>query len=231
MDLTFISDTHNRHHQIDVGSGDIILHSGDATSRGWWNEIKDFAEWYAKQDYKHKVFTPGNHDFGFEKEPQKYRDMFKDLGIHLLIDEGVTLEGIKIWGSPVTPWFHDWAFNRARNGQEASLYKVDYIFPHWDMIPMDTDVLITHGPPYLILDELQYVDGTPKGQFVGCEDLAKRVKEVKPKIHAFGHIHCGNGSLIEDDILFINAANLDECYSYSYKPAKVKYEDGKATLK
>lgn len=226
MDFTFISDTHNKHNQIDVGSGDILFHTGDATSMGYFHEIQAFAEWFAKQDYKHKVFTPGNHDFGFEKEPAKYYEMFKDLGLHLLIDERVELEGVKIWGSPVTPWFWNWAFNRARNGAEAAMHNVDFIFPHWDMIPNDIEVLLTHGPPYMILDELCYVDGTPKGQFVGCEDLAKRVEEIKPKIHAFGHIHCGHGAVEQNDTLFINGANLDEAYQSGYEPIKVKYVAG-----
>ena len=227
MKFTFISDTHNKHNNIDVGSGDILFHSGDATGHGSFGEIENFANWLAKQDYKHKVFTPGNHDFDFESKPEIYFKMFKELGIHLLIDEGVTLDGVKIWGSPVTPWFHDWAFNRARNGTEVSLYKVDYIFPHWDMIPNDTDVLLTHGPPHEILDELQFINGVPKGQFVGCEDLLKRVKEVKPKIHAFGHIHCGYGTKEKDGTLFINASSLDEMYSPGNEPIKVKYKNGK----
>jgi len=228
MKLTFISDTHNKHQSIGVSDngGDIIFHSGDATGHGSEWEIVKFLKWYSELNYKHKVFIPGNHDFGFEKEPSKYRKMFADAGVHLLIDEGVTLEGINIWGSPVTPWFHNWAFNRARNGAEASLHNVDFIFPHWDMIPQDTDILITHGPPYMILDELQYVDGTPKGQFVGCEDLLARIKEVGPKIHAFGHIHCGYGTKKVDDTLFINASCLDETYSPGNEPINVEFVDG-----
>lgn len=229
MDLTFISDTHNRHHQVGVSDagGDIIIHSGDATGRGSEWEIKEFLDWYSELDYSHRVFIPGNHDFGFEKEPEKYRKMFEEAGVHLLIDSGVTLEGIKIWGSPMTPWFCDWAFNRARNGSEAALHNVDFIFPHWDMIPMDTDILVTHGPPYMILDELETIAGTPKGQFVGCEDLLKRIGEVKPKIHSFGHIHCGYGTLEKDGTLFINASCLDETYSPGQEPINVKYVDGK----
>lgn len=228
MKLTFISDTHNKHHNVGISSkgGDIIFHSGDATGRGNRYEIEEFIEWYSGLNYKHKVFIPGNHDFGFEREPEVYKKMFKDAGIHLLNDSGVTLDGVKIWGSPVTPWFCDWAFNRARNGNEAAMYGVDYIFPHWDMIPEDIDVLLTHGPPYMILDELEFIDGTPKGQFVGCEDLLKRVKELDVKVHAFGHIHCGYGTEEQDGTLFINASSLDETYSPGNKPIDVEYTDG-----
>ncbi len=231
MDLTFISDTHTKHNLIDVGGGDILFHSGDATYRGHFNEIEEFLKWYSTRDYRHIVFTPGNHDFGFETDPRTYREMFKDAGVHLLIDETVVLDSIKIHGSPVTPWFHNWAFNRARNAAEASMYNIGYAHTHWDMMPDDTDVLLTHGPPYKILDELQYVNGDPKGQFVGCEDLLKRVKEVKPKIHGFGHIHCAYGTKEEDGTLFVNASNLDEGYGYSNEPIKVEYIDGKAKLK
>lgn len=231
MNLTFISDTHNKHNEVqNIDGGDIIFHSGDATGGGKEWEIKKFLDWYLKLDYKHKVFTPGNHDFGFEEEPVKYKKMFEDAGVHLLIDNSVTLDGVKIWGSPVTPWFHDWAFNRARNGSEVAMYGVDYIFPHWDMIPDDTDVLLTHGPPYMILDELQFVDGTPKGQFTGCEDLLKVVEDIKPKIHAFGHIHCGYGVVEKSDTLFINASSLDEMYCAGNEAVKVKYIDGKVEL-
>ena len=232
MKLTFISDTHNRHDNIpDVGSGDIIFHGGDATGHGSLWEIESFLEWYSSLDYTHKVFIAGNHDFGFEKEPAKYEKMFKEAGVHLLNDSGITIDGIKIWGSPVTPWFCDWAFNRARNGSEAAMYNCDYIFPHWDMIPDDTDILVTHGPPYQILDELESSRGVPNGQFVGCEDLLKKIKEVKPVIHAFGHIHCGYGTLEQDKTLFINASSLDESYSPGNKPIKVEYVNGKLNLK
>lgn len=231
MELGFISDTHNRHNDIDVGGGDIIFHSGDATGRGRSYEIEDFIEWYSKVNYCYKVFTPGNHDFGFEREYTKYKNMCEEAGIICLNDDYVTVEGLKIHGSPVTPWFHNWAFNRARNASEASLYGIDYIFPHWDLIPNDVDVLLTHGPPYEILDELVYPDGSPKGQFVGCEDLLKKVKEVKPKIHAFGHIHEGYGTHEEDGTLFINASSLDECYCPGNEIVKVEYVGGKAILR
>lgn len=230
MEITFISDTHNKHDQISVGSGDMIIHSGDATSRGTDYEIEMFFKWFAAQDFKHKIFVPGNHDLTIEAIPEEYMKECNALGIHMLIDRSVTIDGIKIWGSPVTPWFGDWAWNRARNGTEAALYNCDFIFPHWDKIPWDTDILVTHGPPYGILDELHTIYGMPKGQFVGCEDLLKKVKEVKPKIHSFGHIHCAHGTLEQDGTLFINAANLDELYSYSYKPTSCNWNNGKPKL-
>jgi hypothetical protein len=53
-----------------------------------------------------------------------------------LNDSGVEIDGLKFWGSPVQPYFHNWAFNRIG----------DDICKHWELIPLDTDILITHGP-------------------------------------------------------------------------------------
>ena len=52
----------------------------------------------------------------------------KDRHIIFLNDSGCVLENIKIWGSPVQPWFYDWAFNRTRGAE---------IKKHWDLIPKD----------------------------------------------------------------------------------------------
>jgi Icc-related predicted phosphoesterase len=104
------------------------------------------------------------------------------------------LEGVHIWGSPVTPWFFDWAFNQHR-GAPISKY--------WKQIPPDTDLLITHGPPAGILD------ATGGGHHVGCEELLKSVKHIKPKVHVFGHIHEAYANVQQDGTTFINASVVD----------------------
>jgi Icc-related predicted phosphoesterase len=88
----------------------------------------------------------------------------------------------------------DYAFNRQR-GAEIKAY--------WDKIPADVDVLITHGPPYGILDKTLFQ------MHVGCEELRNAVQErIQPKIHAFGHIHEAYGQVKEGNTLFINASAL-----------------------
>ena len=106
-------------------------------------------------------------------------------------------------GPPITPWFHDWAFNRTRGRN---------IRKHWEHIPSDVDVLITHGPPLGILDE------TMHGECVGCEDLLEKINTVKPKYHIFGHIHEGYGSISKNGTHFINASILDAGYVIRNKP-------------
>lgn len=219
MKIVTLSDTHNRHAEIkNIPEADIIIHSGDATNRGGISEVEDFLKWYGNLNYKHRIFIPGNHDFLFEKQPEFSKKLCDKYGVNLLIDESIKIDGYKIWGSPHTPWFHNWAFNKARTPVEAALYKCAEIFPYWQMIPDDIDILITHGPPYGILDELTYKDCAPKGEFIGCMDLANEIKRIKPMIHIFGHIHCGYGEFHKDGISYYNSSICDESYYPSNVP-------------
>ena len=211
MKITFISDTHwlvrdpvEKADMTDMlPGGPILVHAGDVSGRGTPNEIRDFLEWFSELPYMHKILIAGNHDFLFEADPKAAAEILAEYpNITYLNDSGVTIEGIKFWGSPVTPWFHNWAFNRV--GEE--------ITKHWDLIPADTDVLITHGPPKGILDE------TAHGRLnVGCSHLLKKVLEVKPKVHVFGHIHEARGVHEEAGIKFINASCVDLRYELYYE--------------
>lgn len=109
------------------------------------------------------------------------------------------MEGIKFYGSPWQPWYYDWAFNEQRG---------EKIKAKWDLIPEDTDVLITHGPPMGILDK------TLESGHVGCEELVKAVHRIKPKLHIFGHIHEDHGELRLHGTHFVNAASCN----LKYKP-------------
>jgi len=237
--LGFISDTHTLHEKwfdnLQYGHWgyeyeqqwkdlDILIFAGDCSSMGYFQEIKSFTKWFSEQPAKHKVMIAGNHDFGFEtianfdwespsnKRPPYLEDLIPE-NVTYLNDEGIEIMGLKIWGSPITPWFHSWAFNRTRsNGQEGA---VNGIKKHWDMIPNDTDILITHGPPKGYLDLL-----SPKFRrngedpHIGCFDLLEAIARVRPKINVFGHIHEGYGTFETTETKFINAS----CLNDSYKP-------------
>lgn len=244
MEIHCISDTHNKHKSIFLPGGDILIHSGDATGRGTSGEIESFLKWYGSQDYIYKIFVAGNHDWGFEREPERYEEMCKKYGVIYLNDSGFTIQDIdtgkdiKIWGSPVQPEFCNWAFNR-RVGKELpdnydpyhTYEKINkWIKPHWDLIPDDTDILITHGPPEGILDSVQN-HFHPGGENVGCPHLRDAVKRVKPKLHVFGHIHDQSGLMVSGDTMFCNAAQLNDHYNIHYKPRILKWENGKVQLK
>jgi len=176
--LVLISDTHTMHRQIVVPEADILVHAGDVTYTGKRSQYEDFAAWLNIQSerFKYVVFVAGNHDFAAE---HTLRPLIQNERIYFLNDQGLELDGIKFWGSPYTPRFGQWAFmeNRGRD-----------IRRHWELIPTDTDVLITHGPPFGILDESELTQG-----HVGCEELEKAVGRIQPNINVFGHIHGAYG--------------------------------------
>ena len=213
--IVFISDTHNKHKHLTskgmgniLGSGDYLIHAGDCTSMGSKNEITQFLEWFSNTDFKHKIFIAGNHDFGFEQQTDIAQE-YKDMGVIYLFDNEVTIDGIKFYGSPWQPEFHNWAFNLSRGEELAE---------KWEQIPNDVDILITHGPAYGILDY------APIGGRVGCEELYRKIVEVKPKIHVCGHIHDGYGQKTMGGIEFLNASVLNDRYEYAHKPIVVEYD-------
>jgi Icc-related predicted phosphoesterase len=198
-----ISDTHCRHRSLKLPKGDVLLHAGDIGYKSNRQEIEDFLDWFGKQPHTHKIFIAGNHDFFFEREKTSVIQKMLPEGVHYLKDEACIVGGIKIWGSPYTPWFYHWAFNKRRG---ESLAK------HWNNIPADTDVLLTHGPVYGILDMLL------NEQHAGDKDLLRRVLEVKPKAHVCGHIHESYGTTRRHSIRFVNACILNESNELANKP-------------
>ena len=203
MKFVTISDTHGQHEFLSLPQGDVIIHAGDISNIGREREVIDFLSWFKDLDYKYKIFITGNHDFFFEKEsPEKIKQLIPENVIYLN-DSSVTIEGIKVWGSPITPWFYNWAFNRERGPEIAT---------HWDLIPFDTDILITHGPVFGIHDKTIY------NKCVGCNDLLLRINEIQPKIHICGHIHEGYGIENTNGTTFINASTLDHKYKIQNKP-------------
>jgi Icc-related predicted phosphoesterase len=201
--IVAISDTHSKHHSIKIPKGDILVHAGDVSLRGTKEEVIDFLQWFSKQRFQHKILIAGNHDFYFEKTPTEEIQTIIPENVIYLKDSGTEINGIRFWGSPVTPWFFNWAFNRKRGEQ---------IRKHWEMIPFQTNVLITHGPVYGFLDTLG------NEQHAGCQDLLRRVLLIKPILHVCGHIHESHGSIHRSGVQFINACQLNGHYDLVHKP-------------
>lgn len=213
MKITFISDTHTKHHLINefLTEGDLIIHAGDITNVGEEGLLKDFCTWFDKLDYTYKIFIAGNHDKIFEKEPKiamKIVNSFKN--IIYLQDNFTIIEGIKIYGSPWQPEFFNWAFNLPRNGKELK--------QKWEMIPNDIDILITHSPAFGCLDRVINRD-----ESLGCEKLTDRLETTKPKIHVCGHIHTGYGYSFNGDTHSFNASVLNERYNFTQKPLTIEW--------
>jgi hypothetical protein len=207
--------------------GNILIHSGDCTNRGERHEVEEFVHWFMNlEGFDTKIFIAGNHDFAFENVNRPHRKGNYDWFHHLMNEENLSqsdvvyLEDsefiinspefsrpIKFYGSPWQPEFYNWAFNLPRQGTELERY--------WSMIPEDTDILITHGPPHSCRDFVQERFG---GHSVGCEQLMFHVERVKPLLHTFGHIHGSYGGVYKKDTLYVNASTCTERYIPSNKP-------------
>jgi Icc-related predicted phosphoesterase len=201
--IVCISDTHGQHAKLNVPDGDVLIHAGDFAAFGDTPiEVIDFNQWLGTLLHRYKVVIAGNHDCMFERHPGAARELLTN--VIYLENSGTELAGLKIWGSPVQPEFNNWAFNVARGAA---------IRRYWKMIPEDTDVLITHGPPYGILDTAH-----PITAYLGCEELANTVEQIKPRLHVFGHIHGGHGQLKANGTQFVNASVVNEAYQLVHAP-------------
>ena len=206
LKIVCISDTHGKHATVRLPEGDVLIHAGDFMTYGdRLSEIASFNHWLTKQPYRHKIVIAGNHDLLFESDPNLARTQL--TAATYLENSAVEIGGLRIWGSPQQPRFLDWAFNVDRGPA---------IREYWDMIPVETDILITHGPPFGILDTI-----TPASEHLGCEELTIAVQRVRPQVHVFGHIHGAHGRCERNGIRYLNASVLDESYRVAYSPQVV----------
>lgn len=180
MKILHISDTHGKHYLLkDLPKSDIIVHSGDMSENGKDSEVLDFLEWFCDLDYSYKIVVAGNHDLCLDGE------QIENLppNFHYLCNSGIEIEGVKFWGIP-------YFLSNELNGDTAQLLT---------KIPEKTDVLITHRPPYGILD---FDDNNN----FGCVDLLQTVKKIQPKYHLFGHVHIGYGIEKSQHTTFVNSS-------------------------
>lgn len=207
MRIVAISDTHGKHSQFDIPDGEVVIHAGDCMNSGRdIRELESFAKWFLDLPHKRKCLVAGNHDWIFQTNQTKALSLLP--GVSYLLDSGITIDGIKFWGSPWQPEFCDWAFNLPRG---------EPLKEKWNLIPSDTDVLITHGPPQGFGDTS--VQWGPK---LGCDELTKAVERVNPYVHIFGHIHGGRGWYTGlGKTTFYNVALLDEAYKPAHKPVVI----------
>lgn len=207
MKLVIISDTHTKEKDLILPKGDILIHSGDFDIRSIL-DLQIVIEWFESLDFKHIIWTGGNHDLHLE-ELFRFNIMPNmPKNIHYLCNSSVEIEGIKFWGSPFSPQFGiGWAFN----GHSQYLKKI------WDTIPSDTDIVITHCPMFGINDQVRGVNQ-------GCPFLRDKIKEIKPKYHIHGHIHEGYGIYCDEKTVYVNASIMDEFYDPINKPVEIEYE-------
>lgn len=183
MNLLHLSDTHGLHRKIkDLPVADVIVHSGDISNCGTEEEVLDFLNWLIELPYQHKIFVTGNHDLCLW-DAENIEDLPEN--VHFLQDKSVTIDGVKFFGL---------AYNHPEK-----------------LIPADADIVVTHEPPVMILDE-------SAGVHWGNAPLRNRILQVKPRYHLFGHAHNSYGTVERNGIVFSNAALLDDTNRLVRKP-------------
>ncbi len=208
MIIDAISDLHG--YQPKLQGGDLLIIAGDCTARDTYKQMVDFLQWANSQPYDQVILVAGNHDGVLEISQAKRRINEDFRRIIYLQDQLYWYSGYAIWGSPWTPNYCDWHFMLPR-GEELK--------NKWDMIPTYVDILVTHGPPAGVLDEVQESCGRYGHQ--GCYELKDRLQHIRPKLHVFGHIHEGYGQLQTEHSLFVNAAIMNRQYKPVNKPVRV----------
>lgn len=206
-----ISDTHNMTDGLEVPSGDVLLHCGDFSKRGMPEQVKHFSAFLASLDFSEKIVIAGNHEltfdtghfdslkeaFGLDADIESVATKALLSGCTYLEDSYTEVMGYKIWGSPWQPVYCDFAFNLPIGSELAE---------KWANIANDTDIVMTHGPPAQVLDRNR------SGESAGCPLLMARIREIRPLVHVFGHIHEGYGVCEVGDTLFLNASTCTRTY-------------------
>jgi len=193
MRIVAVADTHTFESELGgVPDGDVFVHAGDMVRGGSLEEMAPVAEWIRSLPHRHKIVVAGNHDWCFARTPDSARALLGDETIYLQ-DTGCVIDGVRIWGSPWQPEFCDWAFNLPRGPMLAE---------RWALIPDDTDVLITHGPPKGFGDWTQ-------ADRAGCSDLLDAVRRVRPALHLYGHIHQDGGLWRDGGVCFCNVTTWE----------------------
>jgi Icc-related predicted phosphoesterase len=204
--IVLMGDTHGQHRTLHVPDGDILIHAGDFTLFNQNRDlVRDFNLWLFKLPHTRKYAIPGNHDFKFA-DP-KWRRLIS--AATLLLNEGIVRDGIRIWGSPLTPS----NFESFGATSEADCGRI------FSRIPAGTDLVITHGPPYGILD----VAGSGN-RHQGCTHMLAAIRRVRPALHVFGHIHESYGMASVDGTVFVNAALAGPGYRLVRQPIVIEYD-------
>jgi predicted phosphohydrolase len=182
MRIVAVADTHTFERDFEeIPDGDVFIHAGDLLRSGEIETLPPVAAWIKSLPHRHKIVIAGNHDWCFVHQREEACAL---LGpdVTYLEDASCEIQGLKFWGSPWQPAFHDWAFNLPRG---------ETIAKKWALIHEDTHILITHGPP------MGFGDKSSTADRLGCADLLERTRAVHPLLHLFGHIH-EDGGLFHD---------------------------------
>jgi len=205
LNIIATSDLHGA--RPEIPECDILIVAGDTTARDSYDERMRFRDWLYYAPAKEKVVIAGNHDSMFMYDP---REQVKEA--HYLLNSGIDVMGLKVWGSPYTPPFMSWNFMPEDDERRDAFMTM----------PDKFDILVTHGPEYGILDR------NTRGEWCGDKVLASVLSIKQPKVHIFGHIHEGFGHTKISGKESYNVSYVDQYYQNTNRVVKILLDkDGK----
>jgi Icc-related predicted phosphoesterase len=210
MRIVIVSDTHTGHEELGVVEADVLIHCGDGCN-GFRRDPKDVDRldaWFGRQRAEVVLAVGGNHDFELERRSRASLPVFSNAVY--LEDREYQFQGCRFYGAPWTPELSGWAFFQDRKGMRQK----------WASVPAAVDVLITHTPPYGILDRNRH------GVSLGCRDLLNRLPAIRPRLHVFGHNHASAGTVRIGSTLHVNASMVNSQYVIAHKPIEIELEVG-----
>ena len=205
MKLVIISDSHGRHEELGTLRGDVLVHCGDS-GNGFTRHADDVDRldaWFGQQRFNRILCIGGNHDFEMQARAGRGGQVFRNA--EYLQDQAYEYRGVRFYGSPWTPELVDWAY----------YLNDDELRERWELIPDEVEVLITHTPPFGILDR------NSSGRNCGCRELQLRLLDLHPRVHCFGHIHASAGTTSLNGTTYVNASMVNRRYEIARAPVEL----------
>lgn len=217
VSVVCISDTHGIHRQLKIPNADIFIHAGDFTRFGSKDDVLDFNAWLGTLPHKHKLVVNGNHEYNSSWKAEtasllSNAKFLKNEAYECVIDrkveEKVTDEkDLPLDDPSASPSPASDPPPVKPEGKIVRVFGKDFNWnmktpnPYDDLIPSNTDILITHNPPK------GYLDGGH-----GCPTTAALAAKLQPRLLVCGHVHVAQGQTQGAGpcagTLFVNAANV-----------------------
>lgn len=237
LKIVALSDTHTKHGLLTIPECDVLVHAGDFSFGGEFFEVRDFYYWLLNQPAKHKVLIAGNHEETFDSTHKSYNTSCRNIivksnddNIHYLENSSIEIDGIKFYGTPWTPWFHDWGFNGLEGADAPFRFGGGTLLEDvYGDIPNDIQVLICHGPPYGIHDLTLGSDNNRKGSIV-MRKLLESNKFSRLKLYLCGHIHEARGHEECNGVHYCNVSSLGRDYKTVQQPVVINLDENGSVI-